>query len=175
MCAIFGINHIYTQPYHHQANGRAERAGQQLIEVLRKLTTQERQNWLELLPRAINIIHDAPGESGLSPYEILFGRERYMARVPYNPPRYCEDALEFFERMDSIDEEISQELNSLHRREAARIHAHRKERHALPRGRKVWYKRPEGWGNKLHSRWVGPGVVLLREGESSYKISTGPN
>ena len=77
--------------------------------------------------------------------------------------------------MDSIDEDISQELNSLHRREAARINSRRKELHALPAGRKVWYKRPEGSGNKLDSRWVGPCVVLLREGENSYKISTGPN
>ena len=27
MCGILGITHVYTQPYHHQANGRAERAG----------------------------------------------------------------------------------------------------------------------------------------------------
>ena len=61
MCAKLGIEHIYTQPYHHQANGRAEMAGQQIREVLRKLHTDQNVNWVEALPRALRIIHDSPG------------------------------------------------------------------------------------------------------------------
>ena len=60
MCAHFCITHIYSQPYHHQANGRVERAGQQLIEVLRKLTTESDQGWVNILPRALNMFHDCP-------------------------------------------------------------------------------------------------------------------
>lgn len=96
MCAHLGITHIYSQPYHHQANGRAERAGQQIIEVTRKFCADNRKNWLELLPRVLNVIHDTPGVAGLSPYQILFGRERHVANVPYNPPRECDDAVQFF-------------------------------------------------------------------------------
>ena len=92
MCGALGIDHIYTQPYHHQANGRAERAGQQILEVTRKFCVDTRKNWLELLPRVLNVIHDTPGESGLSPYQILFGRDRHTANIPYRPPRECEDS-----------------------------------------------------------------------------------
>ena len=31
LCALFGVNPIYGQAYHHQANGSVENAGQQLI------------------------------------------------------------------------------------------------------------------------------------------------
>jgi hypothetical protein len=37
MCALMGIRQAYSQAYHHQANGRVERAGQQVMEILRKL------------------------------------------------------------------------------------------------------------------------------------------
>ena len=95
MCGGLGISHIYTQPYHHQANGRAEVAGQQIMEILRKFHTDQRVNWVEALPRVLMKIHDTPGESGLTPYEIVFGRERFCANVPYEPPRSCEDAQDF--------------------------------------------------------------------------------
>jgi hypothetical protein len=175
MCAHLGITHMYSQPYHHQANGRAERAGQQLIEVLRKLIADTRHNWLELLPRAINIIHDTPGESGLSPYQILFGRERYTANIPYIPPRECLDAQEFFQVMEEQDALVARKMNEMHDLEAACISAKRKEMEPFPIGTKVWYRRPEGSGNKLDTRWVGPGQVLSRDGDGSYLISTGPN
>ena len=36
-CAKFGIRQSFSQAYHHQANGRVERAGQQVMEILRKI------------------------------------------------------------------------------------------------------------------------------------------
>ena len=114
MCASLGISHIYTQPYHHQANGRAERAGQQLLEILRKINNDHRINWVSALPRVVRLIHDTPGESGLTPYEIVFGRQRYLAEVPYKKPRECEDALRFFERMNQTDTHVANLLNSWH-------------------------------------------------------------
>ena len=175
MCAYLGITHIYAHPYHHQANGRAERAGDKIRELLRKFNADEHKNWVELLPEALKVLHDTPGESGLSPYEILFGRERFTANIPFEPPRECEDALLFFERMEDQEEEVAQILNKLHEDEAARINSRRKKLPALPIGAKVWYGRPEGTGTKNDTRWIGPAEVLSREGEDSYTISMGPN
>ena len=175
MCAMLGVNHVYTQPYHHQANGRAEMAGQQVMEVARKLHADSVINWVEALPRVIDKIHDTPGESGLTPYEIVFGRERYMANVPYKPPRDCEDALEFFKRMSELDEKVARILNTKHKREAQGINRGRKDQKPLEVGRAVWYRRQEGSGSKLDTRWVGPCVIVAREGEYSYKIKTGQN
>ena len=48
--------------------------------------------------------HDMPRVSGLSPYEIVYGRQRPLAGLPYEVPRVCEDAVEFFKRMEELDE-----------------------------------------------------------------------
>ena len=86
MCANLGVRQAYSQAYHHQANGRVEVAGQQIMERLRKVQAEDKILWIEALPAMIDRLHDIPGESGLSPYQILFGRDRPMAGIPYNPP-----------------------------------------------------------------------------------------
>ena len=75
MCGFLDITHVCTQPYHHQANGRAERAGQQILEILRKINSDQNINWVKILRRVLRLIHDTPGEAGLSPYEIFFGKK----------------------------------------------------------------------------------------------------
>ena len=172
MCSMLGITHIYTQPYHNEANGRAERAGQQIMEVFKKLHTDNQVNWVETLPRVIDRIHDTPGESGLSPYEIVFGRERFCANVPYNPPRECEDAQYFFKRMNDLDQRVARILNAKHQKEAKQVNVGRKDLKPLQIGRVVWYRRPEGSAGKLDTRWVGPCEMITREGEFSYVIKT---
>ena len=174
MCALMGIRQAYSQAYHHQANGRVERAGQQVMEILRKLYAEEKVNWVEALPRVLDRIHDMKGESGYSPYEILFGRERPLGGCPYSPPKECEDAMEFFQRLREIDEKVASALNRKHQVEENRINATRKELPPLENGTKVWYRRPENSGEKLDSRWIGPGVVTAREGDRSYVVEVKP-
>jgi hypothetical protein len=114
MCASLGIRQAFSQAYHHQANGRVERAGQQILEILRKLNSESKINWVEALPQVLDRIHDVKGESGLSPYEILFGRVRPLAGMPYDPPRECEDAHAFFSRMADTDQKFANVLNRSH-------------------------------------------------------------
>ena len=95
MAGSLGIRQAFSQAYHHRANGRAERAGQQLMEVLRKVHNEEKINWVAALPIALHRTHDIIGRTGLSPYQILFGRDRPMANAPYGSAKECEDALDF--------------------------------------------------------------------------------
>ena len=81
-CDQLCIRRAYAHAYHHQANGRAEVAGQQIKEVLRKVMVGGELTWVEALPMVLDRIHDAKGQSGLSPYEILFGRFRPLANAP---------------------------------------------------------------------------------------------
>ena len=92
MCGRLGIHHIFTPPYHHQANGRAEMAGQQVMELLRKFYNDTGIVWVEALPRVLSCIHDTKGPTGYSPYEILFGRERPLMGLPTPEPRRAEGA-----------------------------------------------------------------------------------
>ena len=70
MCGLHGIRHAYAQAYHHEGNGRAEVAGAQLQNRLRKLQADTCVPWTQTIHRAVRHIHDAPGPSGLCPYEI---------------------------------------------------------------------------------------------------------
>ena len=77
--------------------------------------------------------------------------------------------------MDNLDKHVANMLNSLHRASAKTVNARRHEAKPLVMGALVWYRRPEGTGGKLDSRWLGPCEILSREGEHSYRIRTGPN
>ena len=103
MCEMLGIRQAYSQAYHHAANGRAEMAGQQLMERLRKLQAKNGINWVESLPNVLDRLHDVVGEGGLSPYQIVFGRDRPLANYPLPTTHECEDAENFMKRMHDID------------------------------------------------------------------------
>jgi hypothetical protein len=163
-----GIHQAQAQAYNHRANGRAEVAGQQLREILRKMHISEGVNWVEALPIALDRTHDVKGVTGLSPYEILFGRERPLANAPYVPERECEDATQFMERMAEVDRKVAQLLNERHRKEMDRLNKGRKVLQPFTTGDKVWYRRPEKTGGKLDTRWIGPARVTARE--ESYEI-----
>lgn len=85
MCARLGIRQAYSQAYRPQGNGRAEVAGKTLINALRKMKAQGYENWVEVLPRVLWAYHNLIGESGMSPFQIVFGRDRHEAGVAYPP------------------------------------------------------------------------------------------
>ena len=60
--------------------------------------------------------YNTPGESGLSPFKIIFGRDRYEAVAPYEISRECEGAQQFFDRMQELDKIVAETLNDLHLR-----------------------------------------------------------
>ena len=64
-------------------------------------------SWVDVLPQILDRIHDTPGEAGLSPYQILFWRERPLAGVPYQPHVECEHAQAFFERQKVVDRVVA--------------------------------------------------------------------
>ena len=80
---------------------------------------------MESLAVVLDRHHDLPGESGLSPYQILFGRERSLGNLPYSTPRECEDGQAFFARMEEIDVKVARMVNETHDRRADQINADR--------------------------------------------------
>jgi hypothetical protein len=81
ICAQIGIRRAYSQAYHHQANFRAEVIGREFKKQLRKITLKMNANWVELLPLVRNQMHDIPGQTGLSTYEIVYGRKKTFERI----------------------------------------------------------------------------------------------
>ena len=100
MCALHGVRHAYAQAHHHAANVFAEVTGAMLQKKLRALQADEGITWMDALPRAVQQLHDIPGPSGMSPYEILYGRHRPYAGIPYTAPTMLPDALNVFKKQE---------------------------------------------------------------------------
>ena len=175
MCALHGVRHAYAQAYHHPSNGRAEVVAAQVQVRLRTLKYTEKINWMELLPRAVQQLHDIPGQSGLSPYEVLYGRHRPYTGVLYEPPRRLEDAVSVFDRQRYMDDKGANALNDLHRRKSEVVNQSRRELKPWDVGSLAWYLRPRGRpGEKLETYWLGPCPVQQRVGNNAYVVELEP-
>ena len=131
--------------------------------------------WVEALDTAVRWIHDTPGEAGMSPYEVLYGRSRPYAGIPYKAPNVMEDAVAFFKRQEEVDEKVARTLQEVHQKKADQVNKSRKELAVLRIGQKVWWLRPRGrTGDKLATYWIGPCVVRGRQGEHSYLVEVEP-
>ena len=84
--------------------------------MLRKRFAEEGINWVEALPRVLRVYHDLVGESGYSPHEALFGRPRNLSGLPYILEKECEDAQQFFDKMELLDKRIALHLDRLHQK-----------------------------------------------------------
>ena len=73
------------------------------------------------MPQTLDRYHDVPNLSGLSPYQIVFGRPRPLGNVPYVPASQFEDARDFFVCMKEVNLAVSQKLNDLHARVEAKM------------------------------------------------------
>ncbi len=82
--------------------------------------------------------HDTPGETGVSPFELVFGRERFLAGTPADFDRECEDARQFCKRMEELVTKMSQKLQDAHMAEAARVNSRRSEPQTYHAGDWVW-------------------------------------
>jgi hypothetical protein len=171
MCALHGVRCAFAQAHHHAANGRAEVLGSQIQKRLRSIKADFGTVWVEALQNVVNMINDAPGQSGLSPYEVLYGRQRWTAGIPYRPPATAEDAVSFFTRQREVDQQVAATMNALHAKQAEALNKRRRELCDFRPGDRVWYLRPPGrTGEKLESYWLGPCEVIERRGEASYLI-----
>ena len=75
---------------------------------MRKLQIEEGRTWVENLLRILKRIHNMVGETGLSPYQILIGREGPLAVVTYQPLKECEDAQVVFTTIEESDQKMLQ-------------------------------------------------------------------
>ena len=172
MCARLGIQVAYSQAYRPQANGRAEAAGKSIKNLLRKFWVENPgTNWVEILPRLLYAYHNNINKSGLSPYQILFGRERTGPGLPLVPPRECEDATQFLARMENLDKKISTEMNERNKKIMEWLNQNKNTRNPYKPGDLVWYLRPKhGASTNLDTWWVGPCKITEVSGDNSYQI-----
>ena len=172
MCSLMGIRHAKSVAYLSRSNGRAEVAGRQLFEKLREIhITNPRRNWFEEMWPALKAHHDTPTPGGLSPHQILFGRDPLGRGLPLSGDGMAMDAKEFFARQEQTARDIRQQLEKEHaeRQKSAPSSTAQKFRVGDP----VWVIRPRPMGTHRTKTWFTPGVVVRRIGEDTYRIKVG--
>ena len=112
--ALFGVRSAYLQAYTPPANGQAEVAGKTFKTFLRKIAKEEHECWVQLISHVLRMYHDIPGPTGLSPYQIIFGRHRPLAGLPYEITKPACDAEAFFLQMEKFDGLVADHMNALH-------------------------------------------------------------
>ena len=172
MCSLMGIRHCKSVAYLSRSNGRAEVAGRPLFEKLRKIhITNPRWNWFEEMWPALKAHHDTPTPGGLSPHQILFGRDPLGRGLPLSGDGMAMDAKEFFARQEATARDIRQQLEKEHaeRQKSASSSTAQKFRVGDP----VWVIRPRPMGTHRTKTWFTPGEVVRRIGEDTYRIKLG--
>ena len=115
MCSLMGIRHTKSVAYLSRSNGRAEVAGRQLFEKLRKIhITNPRWNWFEEVWSALKAHHDTPIPGCLCPHQILFGRDPLGRGLPWSGDSMAMDAKEFFARQEATARDLRQQLEKEH-------------------------------------------------------------
>ena len=172
MCSLMGIRHAKSVAYLSRSNGRAEVAGRQLFEKLRKIhITNPRRNWFEEMWPALKAHHDTPTPGGLSPHQILFGRDPLGRGLPLSGDGMAMDAKEFFAPQEQTARDIRQQLEKEHaeRQKSAPSSTAQKFRVGDP----VWVTRTRPIGTHRTKTWFTPGGVVRRIGEDTYHIKVG--
>ena len=172
MCSLMGIRHAKSVAYLSQSNARAEVAGRQLFEKLRKIhLANPRRNWFEEMWPALKAHHDTPTLGGLSPHQILFGRDPLGRGLALPGDGMAMEAKEFFARQEATARDIRQQLAKEHavRQKSTPSSTAQEFRVGDP----VWVIRPRPMGTHRTKTWFTPGGVVRRIGEDTYRIKVG--
>ena len=127
------------------------------------------------MPRVIRTRHDLPTPLlGLSPYQMVFGRERPLVGLPTSIEVRCPTADAFMDHMQDLDRHVSHLLNDELAKQEARLNKRRPREVEFEPEEWVWILRPTALTRrKLQSWWIGPYRVVERNGDQSYTVRLG--
>ena len=115
MRRLMCVRHARTVAYHSLSNGRAEVAGRQLFEQLKKLHMERPvRDWLISIWRAIQAHHNLSTPSGYSPHQIIFGRVWMEQGLLWATPRRALDCEEFMANAEEMVAKFTEVLTKQH-------------------------------------------------------------
>ena len=177
MCKHMGIRHAKTVAYHSRSNGRSEVAGRQMFEKFRQLHIDEPgRNWYNLLWRVLQAYHDLPGPTGLSPYRILFLRDRVSRNLPWmNHGKVARDANAMMAEADDTAAKVCKALQDEHAKRAKYFKQGKVQKYALQDT--VWVERhhKDVLSRHRQASWDVPGVIVRKVGQDVYAVRVGDN
>ena len=165
-----GIKKTRTTAYHPQCDGLVERQNRNIQEILSSFVNDHSNNWDDVLDQAVFAYNTSIHEStGLSPYEMVFGREARMpieveVGVPLHNPSSQSEYSQLIRKASQKANDIARNKLGIVRDKQAKRYDSKNTRMWKPFevGQTVWLWRPKHW--KFGSRWVGPYKIAGRQG-----------
>ena len=115
--------------------------------------------------------HDTPTPGGLSPHQILFGRDPLGRRLLLSGDGMAMDAKEFFARQEATAPDIRQQREKEHAERQKSAPSSTAQRFRV--GDPVWVIRPRPMGTHRTKTWFTPGEVVRRIRENTGRIREG--
>ena len=179
ICRLLEVQQTRTTPYRPQSDGQVERFNRTLIAMLSKFCAENKQDWDDHLPFMMCAYRATINESsGCSPNLAMLGREiTLMYPIPDRPREYSciTEYVEWLkETLQNSFEEIRKHLSKSATRQK-NYYDRRSQMREFKRGDWVLRFYPPGLNrSKLNLQYIGPYLVLSRQGEVTYKIQLGP-
>uniref|UniRef100_A0A8C5MC51 Gypsy retrotransposon integrase-like protein 1 n=1 Tax=Leptobrachium leishanense TaxID=445787 RepID=A0A8C5MC51_9ANUR len=174
-CAEMGVRLAFSSAYHPQTNGAAERANQGLEQYIRCFTTQQQDNWSELLPWAEYARNNAVNETtGHSPFSAIYG-----FFPPALPLQFNEQAIPALDDHLTQLQEIWRQIRVNMERNVA-VQKRKADRHRLQApsynvGDRVWLStrnvKLRVPSMKMAPRFIGPYKIIRRINPVAYALA----
>lgn len=181
------IKHVFSSPYHPQANGQAEAFNKSIVKILKRTTVKNKRDWHLRLPEALwayRTTHKTA--TGSTPYSLVFGTEAVRPlevqlpslRVAMQAGLTTDQHAKLrFNELDNLDEErLKAKLwIELYQSRMAEAYNRTVRHKAYKPGDLVLKMRTELMaGNRLvgkfEPKWEGPYVVQEAYTNGSYRI-----
>uniref|UniRef100_A0A8C5PQ35 Polyprotein n=1 Tax=Leptobrachium leishanense TaxID=445787 RepID=A0A8C5PQ35_9ANUR len=174
-CAEMGVRLAFSSAYHPQTNGAAERANQGLEQYIRCFTTQQQDNWSELLPWAEYARNNAVNETtGHSPFSAIYGF--FPLALPL---QFTEQAIPALDEHLTQLQEIWRQIRENMERNVA-VQKRKADRHRLQApsynvGDRVWLStrnvKLRVPSMKMAPRFIGPYKIIRRINPVAYALA----
>ena len=139
--------------------------------------TEKDYNWLETIYCVLRRYHRTKNYTGLSPNELVFGREKMGPGPVMYHPRQCYDASQWFERIKDLE---SKWIQAKVENQADWLNFKNKSRtqgKPFEKGQQVWLRKSDETlkdNNKLLPLWDGPFQVSGQLSETTFNIQIEP-
>ncbi|OMH83426.1 Retrovirus-related Pol polyprotein from transposon [Zancudomyces culisetae] len=159
------IDHSPTTPYRPQSNGQVERLNKVLMNLLRKQSRKDKQNWDGHLWKVLVVLRTMESKSTqFSPSQMLYGTQMTLP-----------NAWETNGRIDNIEEQVKERVKLITTdlpqiRELGVVKAVEAKKWNEYRYNKTLVEQEK---SKLEDLWEGPYLVLRKLDKRTYLITDG--
>lgn len=179
LCELFKVKRVFITPHRPQANAQVERYNRTLGDSLRCLISKHQHDWPDLLPAILMNFRMTPNAStGLSPYELMFGRSPRMPidldlvpsdTMPTHAKQYYETLVQNIrtaEEISGINLKAAQERQKSYHDKDSRP----PDFHVGQKVLKTNFAHTKGLSKKLMPKFQGPYTIIQCFDNNTYVL-----